>query len=192
MHRKVLLLLAVLALMLNTACSTSRPALSKFSDNFDFSQANRYRIYDRNSDFSNIQNISDTQRNRIELAIEHALDKRGFVYQDDNDSDVIVTYHLVKQNRKQLLHYNKQVAYCSFCLRGGEITTDSKQWQIMPGSLIIDLVSAKRKQSVWRSVYDLKINFDKDNSKVIQQKISLAVNAMLDKYPHSLKASKGK
>lgn len=167
-------------------CSSSQPALSKFRDNFNFSQVSSYRFYNRNSEFSDFQNISDTTRNSIELAIEQVLDKNGFSYQLENDADIIVTYHLINNNIKELTKYNKGVGYCSVCLRGGEAQQNSKQFKIMPGSLIIDIVNPKSQRSVWRSVYDLKIKMNKDNSKEVQVKIYQAVDAMMEKYPKSI------
>ena len=175
-----------------SACSSSRPALSKFRSNFNFSQVSSYSFYDRNSDFSDFQNISDATRNSIELAIEQVLDKNGFEYQLPNSADVVVAYHLIKQNAKELNNYNKGVGYCSYCLRGGETQKGKKQWKIMPGSLIIDIVNPKNKRSVWRSVYHLNINANKDNSKEAQLKIYQAIEAMMAKFPYQQKPSNSK
>lgn len=176
--------LCFIALML-IGCTAPEPAISKYQTNFNFSQVNSYAFYKRNSDFSEFQNISDTTRNSIELAIEQVLDKNGFIYRLTNDADIIVTYHMVNENSKELLNYNKGVAYCSFCLRGGEAQKDKKQWQIRPGSLIIDVIDPEQKRSVWRSVYYLKINDKKDNSAETQIKIYQAIDAMIKKYPYS-------
>lgn len=173
-----------------SACTSSPPAISKYQTSFNFSQVDSYAFYKRNSDFSEFQNISDTTRNSIEMAIEQVLDKNGFKYKVGNDSDIVITYHLVSENTKELLRYNRGVAYCSFCLRGGEAQKGKKQWQLIPGSLILDVIDPERKRSVWRSVYFLKINDKKDNSKEAQLKIYQAIDAMIDKYPHSRDVSK--
>jgi len=173
-----------------SGCTLSRPAFSKYQSNFNFSQVSSYAFYNRNSDFSDFQNISDVTRNRIELAIEQVLDKNGFNYRFENEADIIVTYHLVNQNSKELKSYNKGVGYCSYCLRGGEVQKGKEQWHILPGSLIIDVIAPEKKRSVWRSVYDLKIDAEKDNSKEIQLKIYQAIDAMIKKYPHSRNTSK--
>jgi len=175
-----------------SGCTLSRPALSKYQRNFNFSEVNSYAFYSRNSDFSDFQNISDVTRNRIELAIEQVLDKNGFIYRFENEADIMVTYHLINQNSKELKRYNKGVGYCAYCLRGGEVQKGKKQWQILPGSLIIDVIAPEKKRSVWRSVYDLKINTEKDNSKEIQLKIYQAIDAMIEKYPHSQLRKTGK
>jgi len=173
-----------------SGCTLSRPAFSKYQSNFNFSQVSSYAFYNRNSDFSDFQNISDVTRNRIELAIEQVLDKNGFIYRFENEADIIVTYHLVNQNSKELKSYNKGVGYCAYCLRGGEVQKGKEQWHILPGSLIIDVIAPEKNRSVWRSVYDLKIDAEKDNSKEIQLKIYQAIDAMIKKYPHSRNTSK--
>jgi hypothetical protein len=167
---------------------TSPPAISQYQTNFNFDEVKSYAFYKRNSDFSDFQNISDSTRNSIELAIEQVLDKNGFIYRIEKDADIIVTYHLVNLNSKELANYNKGVAYCSYCLRGGEAQKGKKQWQTIPGSLIIDVIDPEKKRSVWRSVYDLKVNSDKDNSKEVQLKIYQAIDAMINKYPRSKNA----
>ena len=174
----LILLFALLA-----GCTSSRPAITKFHNHFNFSQVSSYSLYDRNSDFSDFQNISDASRNSIELAIEQVLEKSGFIYQLDDAADIIVTYHLINKNGKELASYNKGVGYCSYCLRGGEAQRNKKQWKMMPGSLILDIINPKNQRSVWRSVYDLKIKVNKDNSKEVQLKIYQAVESMMKKYP---------
>ena len=172
-----------------SSCSSSRPAFSKYQTSFNFSKVPSYALYNRNSDFTDFQNLSDATRNSIELAIEQVLDKNDFVYLIENEADIIVTYHLVSQNSKELERYNKGVAYCSFCLRGGA-EKNKKQWVIRPGSLIVDVIDPTKKRSVWRSVYALNIDAEKDNSKEMQLKIYQAIDAMIEKYPHSSGVSK--
>jgi hypothetical protein len=171
--------------VLLSGCSSSKVAIAKYQTNFSFSEVNYYALYGRNSDFSDFQNISDATRNSIELAIEQVLDKNGFNYIIENKADIIVTYHIVSDNTKELARYNQGVAYCSRCLRGGEAYKDKKPWKIIPGSLILDVIDPDSDRSVWRSVYYLQLNAEKDNSKETQLKIYQAIEAMMNQYPHS-------
>jgi hypothetical protein len=165
-------------------CTFSRPAITQFRTNFNFSQVDSYRFYDRNSDFSDFQNIKDSTRNSIELAIEQVLDKNGFVYQGEGEADIIITYHLIK-NGQEVKKYNKGIGYCSYCLRGGEAQINEKPFKISPGSLILDIVNPETENSVWRSIYDLKIKVDRDNSQEVQSKIYQAIDMMLKKFPYA-------
>lgn len=173
-----------------TGCTSSQTAISKYQTNYNFSDVKSYTFYNRNSDFSDLQNIGDATRNNIELAIEQVLDKKGFNYRNEDEADIVVTYHLFSGNNKDLLRYNKGVTYCSGCLRGGEGPKERKPWKVPPGSLIVDVIDPDSKRSVWRSVYDLKLNAEKDNSKETQLKIYQAIDAMIGKYPHTRNTSK--
>jgi len=171
-------------LSLLAGCTLSRPAISQFHLKFNFSQVDSYRFYDRSSDFSDFQNINDTTRNSIELAIEQVLDKNGFLYQVRGEADIIVTYHLIKDGR-EVAKYNKGVGFCSYCLRGGEAQKNKKTFKMAPGGLIVDIVNPETKRSIWRSVYDLKIKADRDNSKEVQLKIYQAIEMMMKKFPYA-------
>ena len=167
-----------------TGCTSSRPAISQFRINFNFAQVDSYRFYERSSDFSDYQNINDTTRNNIELAIEQVLDKNGFVYQGEGKADIIVTYYLINDGQN-VIKYNKGIGYCSYCLRGGEAQRNKKPFKIIPGALILDIVNPETERSVWRSVYDLKIKVDKDNSQEVQLKIYKAIEMMMKKFPYA-------
>jgi hypothetical protein len=173
-----------------SGCIGSPVAISKYQTGYNFSEVSSYTFYDRNSDFSDFQSISDATRNSIEIAIEQVLDKNGFKYRVENEADIVITYHLVSENNKELLGYNKGIAYCSGCLRGGEAAREREPWKIIPGSLIVDVIDPKRKRSVWRSVYFLNLNTEKDNSKEAQVKIYQAIDAMMAKYPYSRNISR--
>ena len=60
--------------------------------------------------------------------------------------------------------------------------SNSPKWLILPGSLILDVISVKNNRSIWRSVYPLKIT-EQDNSKDIQIKTNTALNVMLKQFP---------
>jgi len=186
MHIRIVTLFTVFIFIISllAGCTSSRSANTQFRTNFNFSQVDSYRFYDRNSDFSDFQNINDTTRNSIELAIEQVLDKNGFVYQLDGEADIIVTYHLIK-NGIEVKKYNKGIGYCSYCLRGGEAQINKKPFKIIPGALILDIINPQTENSVWRSVYDLKIKVDRDNSQEVQSKIYEAIDMMMKKFPYT-------
>jgi len=186
MHIRIVTLFTVFIFIISllAGCTSSRSANTQFRTNFNFSQVDSYRFYDRNSDFSDFQNINDTTRNSIELAIEQVLDKNGFVYQLGGEADIIVTYHLIK-NGKEVKKYNKGIGYCSYCLRGGEAQINKKPFKIIPGALILDIINPQTESSVWRSVYDLKIKVDRDNSQEVQSKIYEAIDMMMKKFPYT-------
>jgi hypothetical protein len=176
-------LLSCLALIITlTACSLSNVATTTFRNGFDFSTVESYSTYERNSAFGDLQNLSDSTRNTIELAIEQSFDENGFNYKVLKKADIVIAYHVINHNFNELKSYNQQVKYCSYCLKAGQASRRELQAKLRPGSLILDIVDPKSQRSVWRSVYPLGFK-EKDNSQEMQKKISDAVDSMLQDYP---------
>ena len=168
-----------IAITMLGACSTNNNAV--YHNEFTFSDITSYSIYNRNSEFTDIQSLSDTRRNSIEIAIEKHMERLDFNYKDPENSDIIVTYHILKKDSDYKL-YNKAVLFCQQCLQASHWKQGEDKFKVEKGSLIIDLIDPVRKRSVWRSVQPL-IFKDKDNSQEINEKISQAVHDMLSQYP---------
>ena len=186
-------LLSCLALIASLfSCSSSNVATTSFRGNFDFSTVESYSTYDRNSSFGELQNLSDSTRNTIELAIEQGFDGNGFSYKTLKKADIVIAYHVINHNFNELKNYNREVKYCGYCLKAGQASRIELQAKFRPGSLILDIIDPKAQRSVWRSVYPLGFK-EKDNSREMQEKINDAVDSMLQDYPKSssfLEASK--
>ncbi len=186
-------LLSCLALISSLfSCSSSNVATTSFRGNFDFSTVESYSTYDRNSSFGELQNLSDSTRNTIELAIEQGFDGNGFSYKTLKKADIVIAYHVINHNFNELKNYNREVKYCGYCLKAGQASRIELQAKFRPGSLILDIIDPKAQRSVWRSVYPLGFK-EKDNSREMQEKINDAVDSMLQDYPKSssfLEASK--
>ena len=162
------------------ACS-NRIATAKYHHDYDFSLIKTYSIYERNSDFTEFQSMSDANRNRIEIAIEKALDHHGYQYKENDDAQVIIGYHLINRP-SDLSKYNKGVKYCDFCLHAGEAAKNKNTWKVTMGSLVLDMVHRKNKRSIWRSVLPLRLKED-DNSFETQEKIKQAIDTMFQTLP---------
>ncbi len=176
--------LSFLTVFLIVGCSSKPVATAKYHSHFDFGNIESYSLYDRNSKFSEFQNISDATRNSIELAIEQAIEHLGYQYQNPQQADIVIGYHLIN-SAKELKKYNKGVKFCGPCLREGLASADKRSWQMLPGSLILDVVDRHNNRSIWRSVYPLKIK-DNDNSFEVQDKIFAAISAMVNTIPNKL------
>jgi len=182
-------LLSCLVLILNLiSCSAGNVASTVFRDGFDFSRVESYSTYGRNSAFGDVQNINDSTRNTIELAIEQGFDQSGLHYKIVKNADIVIAYYLLSHNFSELNKYNQQVKYCGYCLNAGNSTRVELEKNLRPGSLILDIIDPKSQRSVWRSVYPLKFK-DKDNSREMQEKITQAVDNMLRDYPRGINTS---
>ncbi len=178
---KQILILCFLFLCLTSCTSYSNKDVI-YQSAFNFNKVQSYSIYQRNSDFTNAQSLSDAKRNSIEIAIEIAMDGQNFHYVELNKADLVVTYHILTGKRADYSSYNKAVLFCQPCLRASTWQNADKKLPLVRGGLILDLVDPKKKRSVWRSVHPLKIK-DKDNSSEVHKKIEEAVQNMLEHYP---------
>jgi hypothetical protein len=174
-----------LLLLFLSACSSRYNAGVVYHGKFNFSQVKSYSLYDRNSPFTDSQNLIDTHRNAIEIAIERAMGVKKFNYIEPEKADIIVTYYLVNGKPLEYIHYNDVVRFCVNCLRASVWQTSNQYSNLSRGNLILDLVDSKNKRSVWRSAYPLGID-SKDNSAEFNEKIQEAVNSMLAMYPQRI------
>jgi hypothetical protein len=172
----------LLLFSLINACSSRHSAGVVYHDSFDFSKVKSYSLYNRNSPFTDSQNLLDSRRNAIEIAIERTMSSNKFDYIEPEQADVIVTYYLLNGKFSEYSNYNEVVRFCAHCLRANAWQTNHQYSNIAQGSLILDLIDPKNKRSVWRSAYPLNIKV-KDNSTKINAKIQQGVNSMLALYP---------
>ena len=163
-----------------TACSTHSDAV--YQTSFDFSKVQTYSIYQRNSTFTETQNLTDTKRNSIEIAIEKSLEKQGLEYQEVDQADIVITYHLLNGKRNDYHDYNKAVLFCHHCLKANNWHKGDNDLKVAFGSLIIDLIDPQKKRSIWRNIAPLKLKA-KENSQVTNEKIQQEVLMMLQQYP---------
>jgi len=175
-------LLISVCLCLVTACASNKQADVFYHHSFDFSAVKSYSLYARNSPFSETQNLLDSRRNSIEIAIEKSMAQHHFSYAEPEQADVMLTYYLVNQQRGEQRKYNKQVHFCPPCLRASAWIKAIQYQQPVQGSLIVDIIDPNRNRSVWRSIYPLAIK-DKDNSANSHEKIQQAITTMLVQYP---------
>ncbi len=153
-----------------------------YHSKFNFEKVNSYSVYQRNSDFTNVQSLSDSKRNSIEIAIEKAMNGLNFHYVSLNEADLVVAYHIPTGMPADYSRYNKFVLFCQSCLKANTWQNSDKKLSLVRGGLVLDLIDPKRKRSVWRSVHPLRIK-DKDNSREVHNKIEDAVQNMLGQYP---------
>ncbi|WP_074499485.1 DUF4136 domain-containing protein [Thalassotalea sp. PP2-459] len=177
--KKKLSLLFILCTLIG--CSIKPTYQAKHANNVDFFALSMYSLYDRNSVFSDYQNMSDTTRNSIEIAIEKAFDAQGWQYKSPDNAQVIVAYHLVDR-LAELKKYNRGVKYCLPCLPVQVPEKQNRHQVMQPGTLILDMVDVNHNRTIWRGVSRLKIN-ERDHSLEAQDKIEQAIIGLLDTVP---------
>ncbi|TRX55895.1 DUF4136 domain-containing protein [Thalassomonas sp. M1454] len=151
----------------------------RFNEEYDFSQIKSYSLFPRESKFSSIQQLSDFERNRIELTIEEEMERFALVYKDFEEADVVVSYFFVERSLKELKAYNKGVGACLGC-------SDNQQKQlnkdIKTSMLIVDVLGNEKKRSIYRSFVDMKLD-EKDTSDENNAVIKEAVRNVLANFP---------
>lgn len=193
----------ILSVALLSACASDQ-AIIRHQANVDFAKINSYSIFKRASKFTEQQNINDTLRNSIELAIEKELDKQGFVYREPEQADVMVAYVLTGIEVIKPFNTTGKFSACPACPSNGR-DKDGQQKRSRPnsndnqqgnknrqlakadeerniGTLVLDILDAKTFRTLWESEYPLNVK-GKDNSREVQEKIKQAVHEIMKMFP---------
>ncbi|NMP15908.1 MULTISPECIES: DUF4136 domain-containing protein [unclassified Thalassotalea] len=171
------LLSMVFGLSLMLGCA-SEPT-SSVNPDFNFTQVKTFSLFPRESRFSDIQSLSDYERNRIELAIEQKMEESGFDYKPLEDADVVISYFLVGRSLRELQTYNKLVRACLGCAQAEQQRLNQ---DIRSSMLVIDVLDSVKRRSVFRGF--VKVDLDIENSSdENQQEIIAAVDQILGQLP---------
>lgn len=169
-RRRIGALFALLALALLGACASKPPQpMVDFNPGYDFSGVDTVAWY-RDSGHVGGQNplsLSDMARDRIDLALQRALEAKGITIVDDSaDADLLLSWHLATEDKTDVRTYetpayggmygagwgpyNRYSMYsCWSCM---PTRTDVSVQQYTLGTFIVDMIDPTLKKSVWRSV----------------------------------------
>lgn len=163
--------------LLLAACSTL-PETSH-SDNYNFSEIKSYSLFPRESKFTELQRMSDFQRNRIELAIENQMEVQNFEYKELEKADVVVSYFLVGRSLTELKKYNRRVRACLGCSNKEQ---DALNKDIRTSMIILDVLDNTKKRSIFRGYSKVKID-QETTSDENQQEMVEAITGILSQFP---------
>ena len=149
--------LAAIALVtLASACTTTLEATMDFDSKFDFSTVRKIAIQPVDRTNVSMISISDMQVDRIDAALADELQRRGYqVVSDNRDADLLLTWHLVTEERTDVRTYNSMSYYN--CWRCGPNVSDVSVRQYTQGTFIVDMIDPMRNQSVWRSIIESRL-----------------------------------
>ncbi|GAB5451704.1 MAG: hypothetical protein Hals2KO_20320 [Halioglobus sp.] len=182
-------LVSALLLMCLAACSSTPTADADFDDSYDFSGVQKIAIqpFDRTATASVV--VSDIQVSRINKSIKEELQRKGFQVVDDSaQADMLLSWHLVTQERADVRSYNSVSAYnCWRCgprygAGVGVGVSDVSVRYYTQGTFIVDMIDPVKLQSVWRSVFESRI---RDNLKPEEaaENRRAAVQAIFAEFP---------
>jgi len=124
-----------------------------FDPGFDFTGVRKIAILPFDRAVSSSAAVSDMQVGRLNQSLTDELSRRGYdVVANSHEADMLLTWHLVTQERTSIRTYNSMSARYSSCWQCANMTDTVRVTQYTRGTLIVDLLDPARMQSVWRSI----------------------------------------
>jgi hypothetical protein len=150
------------------ACATTPPEPEvDFKRDYNFSQIRTVAFLKRSGETSGNSPqmfLSDMQVNRIDTALERAVELKGIqVVDDPATADALISWHLVVQEKTDVRTYNTGPTYGGYyggyrgynrhslynCWNCG---TDVRVKQYTQGTFIVDIIDPGLEQSIWRAI----------------------------------------
>ncbi|MEP1473148.1 MAG: DUF4136 domain-containing protein [Halieaceae bacterium] len=170
---------ALLALV--TACATPLEATTDFDRSFDFNGVQKIAFTPVNRMDASAIRISDMQISRVNEALADELRRKGMQVVDNaSDADMLLTWHLVTQERTDVRTYNSMSTYN--CWRCGPSVSDVSVRQYTQGTLIVDLIDPMRNQSAWRAIIESRLS-SKPSPEDAAEKRTEAARAIFAEFP---------
>lgn len=169
--------LIVGASLMLASCAT--PPKTTHSESYNFSIVKSYSLFPRESKFTELQRMSDFQRNRIELAIENQMEAQDFEYKELEKSDVVISYFLVGRSLSDLKRYNRRVKACLGCSKKEQERLNK---DIRTSMIILDVLDNTKKRSIFRGYSKVKID-EENTSDENQQEMVEAISTILSQFP---------
>ena len=167
--------------ILVAGCSTTPTAQTDFDPYFDFSGAQAIAILPIDRQVSSVASISDMQADRLEQSLADELTRLGYeVVRNSTDAHMLLTWHLVTQERTQVRTYNSMSARYTSCWQCGPTSSNNvRVTQYTQGTLIVDLIDQERMRSVWRSIVESRMRdmSDPDQAAEIRRAVAEAIFA---------------
>ncbi len=188
-------LVALVAALTLAACASGPPKPEvDFKSDYDFSQVRKIAFYKHSGQVSgdNPMQISDIQRNRVDTALQQALEKRGFQFVDTpSDADMLLSWHLSTQNKTDVRtyqtptagygHYGPYNRYSRYsCWSCMPTQTEVSVRNYTEGTFIVDMIDPSMRQSVWRGVTQSRLKGEPSHD---QADYNAAADAIFAPFP---------
>jgi hypothetical protein len=172
--------LTLLVLLVVAGCASGPPKPNvDFKDDYDFMSVQKIAFYARSGKVSGESPVllSDIERNRIDRALQQALEKKGMMIVDDaNQADLLVSWHLATQAKTDVRTYQTPSygyggyggygGYNSYarysCWHCTPYQTDVRVTDYTEGTFVVDMIDQDLNQSVWRGVTQSRLKDQKD------------------------------
>jgi hypothetical protein len=153
-------------------CASTPTAQMDFDAGFDFSGVRTIAIQPIDRSVASTVVVSDMQVSRINEALSAELGRRGYsVVAANADADLLLTWHLITQERMDVRSYNTSIRYnCWNCSDGSNLRVT----QFTQGTFIVDLIDPERLQSVWRSTFESRLRDQPDPERAAENRRAAA------------------
>jgi hypothetical protein len=165
-------------LLMLAGCASTPTAQMDFDAGFDFSGVKTIAIQPIDRSVASTVIVSDMQVSRINEALTAELGRRGYQVVDNNaDADLLLTWHLITQERMDVRSYNTSIRYnCWGC------GSDIRVTQFTQGTFIVDLIDPARLRSVWRATYESRLRSQPDPERAAENRRA-AAGAIFAEFP---------
>jgi len=147
MHKPLRILVAAAIASLTAAAAVAQKVSFDYDKSADFSSLTTFAFKDGTSSGNPL--VDD----RIRTAIAGELAARG-LRRDDADPAVFIVTHLTFDKKKDITAYSTSPGYGPYgwYWGGGWRMTDVRVREILTGTLVIDVVDAKKGALMWRGI----------------------------------------
>jgi hypothetical protein len=189
-------LVAVIAagIILAACSSTPKPDVDYKSD-YNFMNVKKIAFYKFSGDVTgdNPLQLSDFQKERIDEALQYALEIKGMQIVDNpEEADMLISWHLATQDKTDVRtyqtpaygayggygRYNRYAGYnCWNCM---PTQTEVSVQNYTEGTFIVDMIDPAMRKSVWRSVTQSRL---KGKHETDQGKYNEAAIRIMEGFP---------
>lgn len=160
---------AFLAVLIASAVALAQDVKTDYDHHANFSQLHTYS-------FAKVQTTDPLWQGRIENAIDHALQEKGWQRVDKGGDVAVTAVGSSHEQREYQTFYDGLGGWRWGGLR--ETTTQAVNYPV--GSLVVDLYDAHNHQLIWRGVSSDTLT---NNPQKNEKKMDKAVDKMFDHFP---------
>ncbi len=167
------------ALMVLQACTIFVPpkASVDYKKGFDFGAVERIAFAEHAVTAGEDASVVSA----VHAGLRDALADKGIeVVDDPQQAQLMLSWHLVTSEAKDVRSYNSEAYYR--CWRCGPSKSDVEVQNITKGTFIVDMIDPGLSQSVWRGVMQDRMNPDASDAQRAQA-IAIICREMLSRFP---------
>ena len=166
---------SLIALILFAGCSQLDVDVD-YDESFDFSSQKSFAIVPKKADGANTLYIG-----RVVAALKQDLEQKGYKEVTQESADLVFVFHTDITSKSDIYTDYQRVGFGRYRYGGGMVATTST-YNYDEGTLIIDALSPKTKNIVWRGTGQTEVTQQKTPEKK-REYISSIITQIMAKFP---------